>query len=831
MLLLFLFVIFWGALQKSSGISAVSVTQVKNDVPRTFANVHDRFNPDMPGNLQPVLERLLLASVALQDEYSRSYWQGFNYIAGFTLLIIENEEKAFWTFNALLRGPLAAIFGPEGPNVEVFLMDEMLQERIPALCQHLLRVGIPLRTYTTQWMVCAFTTALPPETTLRVWDFIILSAADDAGIIGLWPDAMTQPSDVATDGPPAPTGPAPSLDVWPQHRDVIGSNLIMLICLAVLQLLHKEIIRQPSPDKVNEVMKAALASLYDDDLLLDTSLELASGDHRGWSPTWSLSLQFQAVRLRASRLSKLQDSRMKKFRRFRNIFRAMTRASAAKDTDPTSPRRARSAAVGVEKHDFTEFFRELYVESPADQKPCSSMSPARLHRARMSSTGETGETQPFGPFEDAAWVPEAEAFFRMIDGSSSGDVSQQEFAAMATAFPHLLQHFEPDTNERAEYSSTHLRSVFEAFDSNRLGVLSMPDVFNLIRKIHVCAGRLNGAVWARDATLSNAPMNSSEPMAVESSQQCLRWTQEAGAIYAIAADPMIGLSFKDFQRCTVLHPTIAIGICLLRTTDVGKPAARRTSVNTELLSSDDPNITTGSTLIRLSRPGTSQSSLPFANHLLSEARTSAHQLTISITGVEYVKSDSFLETFVSRGYVRFTLKIASEVSVKKNPECTHRDFLRLCRDRISRLFLRAAFRCLDPNPRRQAGTHASNSPLWVNFVRARVQCVKGEGQSQFLYCRTWIRVSALTPISVLWSPHCTHVALVDENLTDEYPKETRLTPAELDMIKSFPLPARPLARFAPEDLLARKNTWKHFLDIVQTIDSTRVRVCLTEMME
>ena len=51
------------------------------------------------------------------------------------------------------------------------------------------------------------------------------------------------------------------------------------------------------------------------------------------------------------------------------------------------------------------------------------------------------------------------------------------------------------------------------------------------------------------------------------------------------------------------------------------------------------------------------------------------------------------------------------------------------------------------------------------------------------------------------------------------------------MIRSFPLPARPLARFSPEDLLARKNTWKHFLDIVQTIDSTRVRVCLTEMME
>ena len=25
--------------------------------------------------------------------YSRPYWQGFNYLAGFTLLIIENEEK------------------------------------------------------------------------------------------------------------------------------------------------------------------------------------------------------------------------------------------------------------------------------------------------------------------------------------------------------------------------------------------------------------------------------------------------------------------------------------------------------------------------------------------------------------------------------------------------------------------------------------------------------------------------------------------------------------------------------------------------------------------
>ena len=83
--------------QKSAGISDVSVTQVKNDVPRTFANVHDRFNPDMPGNLQPVLERLLLASAVLQEEY------------GFSLLFPTLGRPFLAHFSALCHPPHAEL--------------------------------------------------------------------------------------------------------------------------------------------------------------------------------------------------------------------------------------------------------------------------------------------------------------------------------------------------------------------------------------------------------------------------------------------------------------------------------------------------------------------------------------------------------------------------------------------------------------------------------------------------------------------------------------------------------------------------------------------------
>lgn len=57
--------------------------------------------------------------------------------------------------------------------------------RHPALIKHLSALGVPLRTWTAPWVICMFSTSLPPETVLRVWDCIILTSATDAAVGGM----------------------------------------------------------------------------------------------------------------------------------------------------------------------------------------------------------------------------------------------------------------------------------------------------------------------------------------------------------------------------------------------------------------------------------------------------------------------------------------------------------------------------------------------------------------------------------------------------------------------------------------------------------------------
>ena len=93
-------------------------------------------------------------------------------------------------------------------------------------------------------------------------------------------------------------------------------------------------------------------------------------------------------------------------------------------------------------------------------------------------------------------------------------------------------------------------------------------------------------------------------------------------------------------------------------------------------------------------------------------------------------------------------------------------------------------------------------------------------------------VQLTTEDAIFSNPSVRHedfVKLVD-NLCDDYPRSTRLTPAHIRRIKRFNLPREPLKKFKTEDVLERKNVWKTFLDIVQSEESARVRVCLRDLV-
>ena len=98
-----------------------------------------------------------------------------------------------------------------------------------------------------------------------------------------------------------------------------------------------------------------------------------------------------------------------------------------------------------------------------------------------------------------------------------------------------------------------------------------------------------------------------------------------------------------------LHPTIAIGICLLRTTDVGLPVARRTSVNVELLSSADPHITTGSTCPWGVELGPCLPNMKMLTHERQQPRSLVEGLSVPCTcvcgcGVSNVDAHRFVTT-------------------------------------------------------------------------------------------------------------------------------------------------------------------------------------------
>lgn len=98
---------------------------------------------------------MLMVVLYLQDGL---YWQGYNFVAGLMLLVFDEEEAAFWTFMGMLQNLLCRIFGERGPNHEIVVLDELVRQRYPVLNKHIGAIGIPLRTFTAPWIICAFAT-------------------------------------------------------------------------------------------------------------------------------------------------------------------------------------------------------------------------------------------------------------------------------------------------------------------------------------------------------------------------------------------------------------------------------------------------------------------------------------------------------------------------------------------------------------------------------------------------------------------------------------------------------------------------------------------------
>ncbi len=163
--------------------------QIVRDLHRTGCSL---FCGDDASANQLMLKRVLLAYARWNK--SIGYCQGFNMLAAIILEVMEkSESEALKVMIFMIEGILPEGYftnNLRGLSVDMAVFRELLKLRLPKLSKHLDelqqkdgRDGTgsgtsyepPLtNVFTMQWFLTLFSTCLPRDTVLRVWDLILL---------------------------------------------------------------------------------------------------------------------------------------------------------------------------------------------------------------------------------------------------------------------------------------------------------------------------------------------------------------------------------------------------------------------------------------------------------------------------------------------------------------------------------------------------------------------------------------------------------------------------------------------------------------------------------
>lgn len=155
--------------------------EIEKDVRRTFPN-NIFFGGDGAGCEK--LRRLLTAYA--WNDPSIGYCQGMNLVAATLLLTCEQEEQAYWIFHCVIKSILPEDwFSPDltGSMAEQDVLNDFVQLLLPAIPRHLEDLGIELSAVTFGWLLSMFTSCLPIETLLRVWDCIMVEGRNVSPVV------------------------------------------------------------------------------------------------------------------------------------------------------------------------------------------------------------------------------------------------------------------------------------------------------------------------------------------------------------------------------------------------------------------------------------------------------------------------------------------------------------------------------------------------------------------------------------------------------------------------------------------------------------------------
>ncbi|CAD2218539.1 Rab-GTPase-TBC domain containing protein, putative [Angomonas deanei] len=111
-----------------------------------------------------------------------SYCQSFNFITAFLLVLFDDEERAFWTSCYMIEELLPNDYYDEnlfGAKVDQLVFEQLVKEKLPAVDRACDRIGLDLKTLTPNWCMSLYVNTFPVQTTLRVWDYMLVEAASN----------------------------------------------------------------------------------------------------------------------------------------------------------------------------------------------------------------------------------------------------------------------------------------------------------------------------------------------------------------------------------------------------------------------------------------------------------------------------------------------------------------------------------------------------------------------------------------------------------------------------------------------------------------------------
>ncbi|CAG5084114.1 Oidioi.mRNA.OKI2018_I69.PAR.g10551.t1.cds [Oikopleura dioica] len=145
-----------------------TLEQIELDIHRTFPD--NKFFKDGKEDRKK-LYNVLVAFAEYNKEIG--YCQGMNYIAGLIVLVVREEEKAFWLLVCLIEEILPEDYFCQkltGITRDCSVLGDLVKDRI-------LGTGDghddQWDLVTAKWFICLYIDVLPIQTTLRIWDCLL----------------------------------------------------------------------------------------------------------------------------------------------------------------------------------------------------------------------------------------------------------------------------------------------------------------------------------------------------------------------------------------------------------------------------------------------------------------------------------------------------------------------------------------------------------------------------------------------------------------------------------------------------------------------------------